>query len=188
MVEGGHRCEAAARTLQGYQLGDTIPLEQKAFDVSSKNTLFRPIQTQVFYCQDDDVKLDGTVLKFLRDKSEEIADQKNLIIQPGWDSFFDKVFLDINAHDLLQAKLFENADDFFAESVNYRGMSRVYLTSNQIKKDLHEILTKAIFNYSPCKELIDTYEEKRKPKIENWKGKSEKWETLSADPYHIVSK
>ena len=74
------------------------------------------------------------------------------------------------------------------EEVQYRQFSEPTVKSNSIKIYLHQILTIAIFNYSPCKELIETYDEKRKPKIEIWEGNSQKWETLSVDPYHIVSK
>jgi hypothetical protein len=187
VVEGGHRCEAASRILQGYLLGDSIPLQQTGIDVPPNSTLFKPVQTQVYYCQDDDVKLDAFVLKYLRKISKKVAEQKNLIIQPTWDTFFDQVLVDISDHYLLQAAIYKKAEDFFDEEASYREMSDPYVKSNCIKKSLHEILTNAIFNYSPCKELIEAYDEKRKPKIENWEKNTQKWETLHADPYHIVS-
>ena len=67
IVEGGHRCEAASRTLQGYKLCDLIPLAHKVneIDVPESSTLFRPVQTKIYYSQDNDVQLDGTLMQFL---------------------------------------------------------------------------------------------------------------------------
>src|SRR5687768_15332917 len=63
VVEGGHHCEAVSQTLEGYLLGNFIPLQQTGTNVPQNSTLFRPIQTQVYYCQDENRKLDGTVLE-----------------------------------------------------------------------------------------------------------------------------
>src|SRR5687768_12638740 len=87
VVEGGHRCEAASRTLQGYLLEDSIPLKQTHIDVPKNNTLYKPIQTQMYYCQDDNKKLDGAVLKYLQKISAKISEQKVLIIHNSWDTF-----------------------------------------------------------------------------------------------------
>ena len=70
-------------------------------DVPESSTLFRPIQTQVYYCQDHNKKFDETVLEYLQAESAKIAKQKNLIVQPSWHTFFDQVFRDITKHDML---------------------------------------------------------------------------------------
>jgi len=77
VVEGGHCCEAASRTLQGYQLGEHIPLEHnKELDVPESSTLFKHIQTQVYYSKNENKKLDETVLKYLQEISSKVASQK----------------------------------------------------------------------------------------------------------------
>src|SRR5688572_20845108 len=76
VVEGGHCCVSASRTLQGYLLGDSIPLKQKDINVPKNNTLYKPIQTQVYYCQDENKKLDETVLKYVQKISAKISEQK----------------------------------------------------------------------------------------------------------------
>ena len=43
VVEGGHCCEAASQILQGYLLGDSIPLQQTGIDVPPNSTLFEPV-------------------------------------------------------------------------------------------------------------------------------------------------
>ena len=167
-MEGGHHCKAASQTLQGFQLGDFIPLTQNPLDVPLNSTLFKPVHTQVYFCQNDDVNLDKTVLKYLQGISWKVANQKNLIVQTTWHNFFDHVVDDINGHGELQEELFETSDDFFAEEVTYKQISSKNLRSNIIKKYLHEILTNAIFNYHPCKDLLDVFDESVKPKIEDW--------------------
>jgi hypothetical protein len=83
-------------------LCDHIPLEHNTeLDVPESSTLFRPIQTQVYYCQDHNKKFDETVLKYLQAMSAKIAKQKNLIVQPSWHTFFDQVFCNITKHDML---------------------------------------------------------------------------------------
>jgi len=67
-------------------------------------------------------------------------------------------------------------------------MNDKLVNSNVIKKYLHEILTNAIFNYSPCKDLLENFDAKQKPKIKKWGEDSQKWVILSAEPFHNVSK
>jgi hypothetical protein len=187
VVEGGHCCEAACRNLQGYELHDLIPLQQKSINVPSYSTLFKPVSTQVYFCQDKDKILDGSVLKYLRGISEKVAFQKNLIVQTTWHNFFDRVLADINTHDGLQKELYETEANFFAEEVLYKNINTNMVRSNLIKKYLHEILTNAIFNYSPCKDLLDVFDENHKPKSEDWGTHQNKWLSLSAKPFQHVS-
>ena len=65
VVEGGHRCDAASRTLQGYKMCDPLPLKYNKISVPESSTLFRPVQTRVYYCQKKDSRLDETILKDL---------------------------------------------------------------------------------------------------------------------------
>src|SRR5687767_1910440 len=114
IVEGGHRCEAACRTLQGYVLGDPIPLQQKGINITSNSTLFKPVTTQVYFCQDKNKKLDGSVLEYLCGISGKVAFQKNLIVQTTWHNFFDRIIADINDHKELQKALYETEAEYFA--------------------------------------------------------------------------
>ena len=72
MVEGQHRCELAARILQGYKLGECVPLRNNDTDFSlpEKSTLFKQIQVVLYYCQNDEKMLDNTVVKHLKNISE----------------------------------------------------------------------------------------------------------------------
>jgi len=115
IVEGGHHCEAACWVLQGYEVGEPIPLEQKGINLPQKGTLFTTVPTQVYYCLDDNLKLDQNVLKYLREISEKIAAQKNLIIQPTWHTFLEQVLKDINDQFILQTILYNNAKAFFGK-------------------------------------------------------------------------
>ena len=55
VVEGDHRIEAACRILQGYKLGDPLPLVyDKNVHVSLSSTLFKSIPTRVYYyCKEE---------------------------------------------------------------------------------------------------------------------------------------
>ena len=65
VVEGGHCCEAASWTLQGIKLGDHLLFEQKNIVLPENSTLFKPVLTTLYYCQEDDQKLDEPLLKKL---------------------------------------------------------------------------------------------------------------------------
>ena len=119
--------------------------------------------------------------------SAKIAKQKNLIVQTSWHYFFDQVLRDITKHDLLQQALFDSEIEFFEEDVPYTEINDPSKRSNIIRMYLHEILTKAIFNYSPCKELSWNCHKKHIPKIENWEKCNNIWVGLSADPFPNVS-
>ena len=88
VVEGGHRCEAACRILQGYRLGDPVPLEQSDIQVPQNSTLFQLQQTVVYYSPNDNLQLDSRVLDYLRAISEQVAEQKNLVVPITWHNFF----------------------------------------------------------------------------------------------------
>ena len=188
VVEGGHRCKAASRTLLGYQMGNSIPLARFEIDIPDNSTLFKNNSTQVYYCHDDERKLDGAVLKYLQGISKSIGEHKKLIVPPTWHTFFDQVLVDIKDHEELQKALFPTEAEFFDEEVHYRSINHKMVRSNLIKKYLHQILTKAIFKYSPCKELLDGFEGKHKPTYQDWEKDTNKWLSLSAEPFQNVSK
>ena len=87
VVEGGHCCEAACRILQGYRLGDPVPLEQSNIEVPQNSTLFQLQQTVVYYSPNDNLQLDLTVLNHLQAISKQIAEQKNLVVPITWYNF-----------------------------------------------------------------------------------------------------
>src|SRR5687767_1395997 len=72
IVEGGHRCEAACRMLQGYLIGDDMPLEYHPVNIEPDSTLFRPTGIIVYHCQDVGVKLDNHVFMELKGKSQKV--------------------------------------------------------------------------------------------------------------------
>lgn len=59
-------------------------MDQNVVVVPPTSTLFKPIQTQVYYCEEDDKQLEETDLKYLRGKSKKVADQKGLIVKISW--------------------------------------------------------------------------------------------------------
>ena len=84
--------------------------------------------------------------------------------------------------------LYNTQEEFYHEDMIYRNFNKDYVKSNKIKKHLNEILTHAIFEYRPCKDLLQMYK-KKKPTAQEWITNTENtyWLTLSVDPYHIVS-
>ena len=58
VVEGSHRCESSCRLLQGYPLGDPIPLVQRNIELPVGCTLFKQVQTHVYYPKDENIVLD----------------------------------------------------------------------------------------------------------------------------------
>lgn len=189
VVEGSHRCEAASRTLRGYHLRDPIPLEHRdeEIDIPANSTLFREIQTQIYYPPNNALKLDNEVLDFLRSKSQDVAHKKKLVVDLTWHNFFENVLADINGHQQLQQVLYNSEAEFFAEEVHHREFSKDTVRSNQIKKYLHEILTNAIFNYPPCTELLKVLDENSVPTVETWGQVNKKWLSLSVEPFQNVS-
>ena len=66
VIEGGHRCEAASRILQGFCLGDSIPLEHNEIKILETSTLFNDmllcctiVKMKKRYCMDKSL----TILK-----------------------------------------------------------------------------------------------------------------------------
>ena len=161
MIEGGHHCEAACRTLQGFQLGDTIPLSHKDDEIPSGSTIFKPIPTQLYFPQNDELKLNDTILQHLKAKSKHLAEQKEKIVRLTWHDFFVHIADDINNHPDLQLYLFEDQSAFYSKEVHYRDIcTEQGGKSQKIRKYLNEILTNAIFEYQPCKSLLNVFEEK----------------------------
>ena len=190
VVEGQHRCELAARILQGYKLGECIPLRNNDTDCSipEKSTLFKQIQVVLYYCQNDEKMLDNTVVKYLKAISEKIANQKRLIVDVTWHNFFCEVIYDISQDIDLCSSLFATENNFFLEQVKYRDTKSLNVKSNKIKACLHQILTHAIFYYSLFKELTTDNVEEHSPKMEDWAGDSNSWLYKSAELYQVVGK
>jgi hypothetical protein len=186
VVEGAHRCEAACQSLQEYQLSDPIPLEHHSFDIPPSSTLFKPIQTHVYCHKNDSMKLEKIVLKHFKAISKQVANQKKLIIPITWHYFFNQLLKDINEDVALTALLYEKQEHFFHEEVNYRDSTKMDLRSNQIKKLLFEIVTNAIFEYGPCKDLLLLYKKMRSTP-ETYLADSKKWIALGFEPYQVVS-
>ena len=70
-----------------------------------------------------------------------------MIIPQTWHLFFNKVAEDISNNTELQKDLFKTQDCFFREEVAYQSFSKNTIQSHKIQKNLHNILTKAIFEY-----------------------------------------
>ena len=82
--------------------------------------------------------------------------------------------------------IYEKQQDFYLEDVALRDIGEENVQSNKIKKILHQILTKAIFTYQPCSNLLHLCK-KKPPNPDKWSGSSEKWLYLTAEPYQRVS-
>lgn len=126
-------------------------------------------------------------MEYLQKISQKVANHKKLVVQTTWHNFFDHVADHINSHEELQNELFDTSAEYFAEELSYRELSSKSVRSNIIKTYLHEILTNAIFNYSPCKDLLDVFDETVKPKQADWESDTIKWLYLSAEPFQYVS-
>jgi hypothetical protein len=190
VVEGSHHCEAACRTLQGYQLGTPIPFHyNNNVDVPPSSTLFKPISTYVHYIQNEGIVINKDVLTHFRKFSSKIADDKDLYVQQTWHSFFLKVLEDIYNDDALAKVIYKSQNEFYREETIYHEMSKPEKTrSCKIKLLLHQILTKAIFKYKPCSELLDLCK-KYRPSANQWGADTTlgKWLSLSVEPYQHVS-
>jgi hypothetical protein len=186
VIEGAHRCEAACRTLQGYKLGDPVPLTHSDFNIPPNSTLFKPIDTHVYQCQDCDQKLNQSVLDKLKGISAKVAWQKEYIVPVNWRSFFNKVLKDIINDANLTLYMYEKQEDFYMEGMEYRKFGSKEVRSNKIKHYLHLILTKAIFEYRPCRDLL-AFCRNQRPTPEAWVQGDDKLKSLSTDMYQIVS-
>ena len=67
VIEGSHRCESSCCLLQGHHLGDPIPLVPSAIEFPSGCTLFKPVQTHVYYPRDSAIVLDKKARSKLKD-------------------------------------------------------------------------------------------------------------------------
>ena len=171
--------------LQDHHLGDPIPLAPDAIELPSGCTLFKPVQTHVYYPRDSDIVLDKKARFQLKKISEKISVQKKFIVKDTWEQWITTVLDQINAHEELQNLLYTHQSEFFMENVYHRNISDKEIRSNKIKKYLHEILTNAIFENYPCKDLLLMM--KKQPSKEDWSEDEVFWLSLKADPYPIVS-
>lgn len=188
MVEGGHRIEAACRILQGYKLGDPLPLVyDKNVHVSLSSTLFKSIPTRVYYYRKEEGSLIQDHLSSLQKISEAIANNKEFFLEKDWKWWWTELTNKISGHAELKTVMFEYQSDFYKEDVNFRAVGRTEVKTVQIRTILHEILTDFIFNVRPCKNLLQLITKKKKPTVEDWKEPTEKWCHLTCDPYQLVS-
>ena len=131
-MEGLHCCEATCRTLQGYQLGDSVPLKYAGVEAPPTSTIFQKISTQVYYCKDE-IKLDETVLANLREVSKNIADMKTKIVHVTWHDCSTRVLDEIIEDKHLADLMYKNQEEFYKEDVHYKAISFEDICSNQIK-------------------------------------------------------
>ena len=186
VIEGSHCCEAACRILQDYMLGDDIPLEQFPQTLPLTSTLFKTISTQVYYCERDGMQLNTDVLAHFKEVSKKVFVQKELIVTKTWQLFFSRVFEDINGKTGLKQLLYDKQEEFYKEDLPNKEFSNPNVKSNQIKELLHEVLTKAIFEYCPCSDLLKMCK-KNKPTLEEWKECPKIWNSISSEPFQHVS-
>ena len=95
------------------------------------------------------------VLQHFRDMSKKLADQKELIVLQTWHNFFNDVLDEIDKNVEWSRELYKTQREFYLEETSYQKISKTDDTKScQIKLVLHEILTKAIFNFCPCSDLV----------------------------------
>jgi hypothetical protein len=169
-------------------LGDPIPLEYHPLDIPQTSTLFKAIKTKVYYCQDVNTMLNKNIVEKLQDISSSIAELKQYIVPVSWNYFFKRILEDINNNPQLLKALYTKQNLFYQEDVNYKEISNPNLPSNKIKILLHKILSHAIFEYHPCKDLLNLFTKKSKPMAKQWKELGYKnLIKLSAEPFQHVS-
>jgi hypothetical protein len=112
------------------------------------------VQTHVYYPKDEKYSPRQECLSTTQSHQLKILDLKKFIVKDTWAQWMTKVLDEIVAHEELQSVLYEHQNNFFLEDAYHRDISLESVTSNKIKKYLHEILTNAIFEYNPCKELL----------------------------------
>ena len=100
---------------------------------------------------------------------------------------FCKVMDDIDDYCELAQDLYDTQADFYIEDVEYRDIATESVQSNKIKKSLHQILTNAIFNYSPYKDLLAVYKNIKKPTASEWGQEKKKWVSLTSEPIQHIS-
>ena len=113
VVEGSHCCESSCCLLQGYQLGDPIPLIWKDIKISSKCTLFKHVLTHVYYPKEEAILLDKKIKSEFKRISKKISDQKKMIVRDTWAQWMTKMLDEIVAHVELQEVLYKYQKNFF---------------------------------------------------------------------------
>ena len=186
VIEGSHCCESACCLLQGFPLGGSIPMHDTDVKLPSSCTLFKPVQTCVYYPKDMKIKLDKIARAELKSISKKISDQKKYLVKDTWSQWMTNVLDEVVAHIKLQDLLFDYQAEFFQEDVYHQNIGSPNVRSNQIKKYLHKILTNACFEYNPCKELL-FIPRREIPNRDLWSGNSVFWQSLNANPYSTVS-
>ena len=186
VIEGSHCCKSASCLLQGYLLGDPIPMKPYDFELPSGCTLFKPVQTHVYYPKDKSSLLNKAARTELKSLSKKILEDKRFIVDDSWSQWMKNVLDDMNQHKDLQNALYNEQQEFFHEDVYHRNISHDSVRSNHIKQCLHDILTNAIFEYNPCKQLM-LINNKKLPKREDWNENTNMMVSLKADPFSRVS-
>jgi len=188
VVKGGHRIEASCCILQGYKLGDPLPLEYRPdIVVPATSTLFKLIPTKVYYCRSGEMQLNQDHLNSLKAISDSIAINKQYFLEKDWKWWWTKLLTMITDNDKLKKVLFKYQSEFNKEEVNFREIGKETQKIVKIRTVLHDILSKAIFENQPCSNLIHLVKGRAKPTIEKWKKPNSKWLLLTADPYQLVS-
>src|SRR5688572_6659536 len=80
---------------------------------------------------------------------------------------FTNVLWDINNHSDLSKNLYKTQDELFQDPINYRLLNSPGCRTYKIKKCLHEIMTKAIFTYHLCKDLL-VFCKNNSPPAQKW--------------------
>ena len=104
--------------------------------------------------------------------------------------FFQQVLNDMECHSGLQEALYNNQEDFYHEEIpSYNQKAMPTLQSNKIRKSLHEILTKAIFTYQPCCDLLHFCKKKKDTDATriSWAKANKEWTVFGTEPYQHVS-
>ena len=147
VIEGSHCCEAASQVLQQYRIGGPVPLAHNPRHVPLPpgSTIFRPVQTWLYYCKNQEMLLDDHILTQLKKVSAQIADHKDLIVPVGWNCFFTSLLDTINQKQEFLKSLYATEDELYKANIPYRqpknGPTKLY----KIRTHLHTFLSNAIF-------------------------------------------
>ena len=109
-----------------------------------------------------------------------------MIVRDTWAQWMTTVLDEIVAHVELQDVLYTYQREFFQEDVYHRDISKDHVRSNEIKQYLHEIMTNAIFNWCPGKDLVSNA--KKAVDRNRWSSNEVFWLSLNAAPFSRVSK
>ena len=100
-------------------------------------------------------------------------------------TFFTRVLDEIIEDKRSADVMYKKQEDFYKEDVHYKEIGSEDICLNQIKKHLHCILTRAVFEYKPCCELLVHCQKKTDRK--EWSSSKIKWLYVNTVPYHQVS-